>query len=74
MAGNQCNRRRLGTMRHAMREDALHEGKTTADRVTAFSDAVFAVIVTIMVLELKAPINRHFQLSGLYGPRRSAMR
>ena len=55
MAGNQCNRRRLGTMRHAMREDALHEGKTTADRVTAFSDAVFAVIVTIMVLELKAP-------------------
>src|SRR6185295_15410559 len=26
-----------------------------ADRVAAFSDAVFAVIVTIMVLDLKAP-------------------
>ena len=29
--------------------------KITADRRTAFSDAVFAVIVTIMVLELRAP-------------------
>jgi uncharacterized membrane protein len=29
--------------------------KNTADRLTTFSDAVFAVIVTIMVLELKAP-------------------
>ncbi len=29
--------------------------KITADRLTAFSDAVFAVIVTIMVLELRAP-------------------
>src|ERR1700751_3233004 len=29
--------------------------KITADRLIAFSDAVFAVIVTIMVLELKAP-------------------
>jgi uncharacterized membrane protein len=28
---------------------------TSADRVAAYSDAVFAVIVTIMVLELKAP-------------------
>lgn len=27
----------------------------TSDRLAAFSDAVFAVIVTIMVLELKAP-------------------
>src|SRR5215472_776817 len=33
----------------------MREEKTTADRLTAFSDAVFAVIVTIMVLELKAP-------------------
>jgi uncharacterized membrane protein len=31
-----------------------HE-KVTADRLAAFSDAVFAVIMTIMVLELKAP-------------------
>jgi uncharacterized membrane protein len=33
----------------------MAEEKTTADRVAAFSDAVFAVIVTVMVLELKAP-------------------
>jgi uncharacterized membrane protein len=33
----------------------MREEKITADRLTAFSDAVFAVIVTIMVLELKAP-------------------
>lgn len=38
----------LGGARHT-------EEKITADRLTAFSDAVFAVIVTIMVLELKAP-------------------
>jgi len=31
------------------------EKKITADRMAAYSDAVFAVIVTIMVLELKAP-------------------
>lgn len=31
------------------------EEKITADRLAAYSDAVFAVIVTIMVLELKAP-------------------
>ncbi|HEX7362401.1 MAG TPA: TMEM175 family protein [Bryobacteraceae bacterium] len=31
------------------------EEKITADRLIAFSDAVFAVIVTVMVLELKAP-------------------
>jgi uncharacterized membrane protein len=33
----------------------MPEEKTSADRLAAFSDAVFAVIVTIMVLELKAP-------------------
>lgn len=32
----------------------MHE-KITADRIAAFSDAVFAVIVTVMVLELRAP-------------------
>jgi uncharacterized membrane protein len=33
----------------------MHEKKITADRLAAYSDAFFAVIVTIMVLELKAP-------------------
>jgi uncharacterized membrane protein len=33
----------------------MSEEKITADRLAAFSDAVFAVIVTIMVLEIKAP-------------------
>jgi uncharacterized membrane protein len=33
----------------------LPDEKLTADRLAAFSDAVFAVIVTIMVLELEAP-------------------
>ena len=33
----------------------MREQQTTADRLAAYSDAVFAVIVTIMVLELKAP-------------------
>jgi uncharacterized membrane protein len=33
----------------------MREGKDTADRLAAYSDAVFAVIVTVMVLELKAP-------------------
>src|SRR5262245_35893336 len=34
---------------------AMREENTTADRLAAYSDAFFAVIVTIMVLELKAP-------------------
>ncbi len=33
----------------------MREEKITADRMAAYSDAVFAVIVTIMVLELRAP-------------------
>lgn len=33
----------------------MFEEKTAADRLASYSDAVFAVIVTIMVLELKAP-------------------
>src|SRR5262249_22089146 len=37
------------------KEHAMREEKATADRLAAYSDAVFAVIVTIMVLELKAP-------------------
>ena len=33
----------------------MREAKETAHRLAAYSDAVFAVIVTVMVLELKAP-------------------
>jgi len=33
----------------------MHESSTSADRLGAFSDAVIAVIITIMVLELKPP-------------------
>jgi len=42
----------------------MPEKKETADRLAAYSDAVFAVIVTIMVLELKAPEQAAF--SGLW--------
>lgn len=42
----------------------MREEKITAERLAAFSDAVFAVIVTIMVLELKAPDVSAF--SGLW--------
>lgn len=33
----------------------MREEKTTADRLAAYLDAVFAVIVTVMVLEHRAP-------------------
>jgi len=33
----------------------MREEKITAHRLAAYSDAVFAVIVTVMVLELRAP-------------------
>jgi uncharacterized membrane protein len=39
----------------------MGEDKVTADRLAAYSDAVFAVIVTIMVLELKAPEQSGFR-------------
>jgi uncharacterized membrane protein len=42
--------------------------KITADRLAAFSDAVFAVIVTIMVLELKAPDQPTFSALGPLWP------
>ncbi|HEX5228326.1 MAG TPA: TMEM175 family protein [Bryobacteraceae bacterium] len=38
----------------------MAEERITAERLIAFSDAVFAVIVTIMVLELKAPEEASF--------------
>jgi Endosomal/lysosomal potassium channel TMEM175 len=37
------------------KERAVSEEKETAHRLAACSDAVFAVIVTVMVLELRAP-------------------
>jgi len=39
----------------------MRQEKITADRLAAFSDAVFAVIVTVMVLELKAPDQSAFR-------------
>ena len=36
-------------------ERSMREEKEKAHRLAAYSDAVFAVIVTIMVLELRAP-------------------
>lgn len=33
----------------------MSERKSTTERLGAFSDGVIAVIITIMVLELKAP-------------------
>src|SRR5262249_19977433 len=43
----------------------MAEEKITADRLATFSDAVFAVIVTVMVLELRAPDQPAF--SALWG-------
>jgi len=37
------------------KEGAVPEREATADRPAAYSDTVFAVIMTIMILELKAP-------------------
>ena len=47
------------------KERSYAGGKETADRLAAFSDAVFAVIVTVMVLELRHRISRDSRLSGL---------
>jgi uncharacterized membrane protein len=38
----------------------MRESQETAERLAAYSDAVFAVIVTIMVLELEAPEQPRF--------------
>jgi pimeloyl-ACP methyl ester carboxylesterase len=55
------------------RDEAMREQKTNADRLAAFSDAVIPVIITIMVLELRAPeeptfVDRaHASSLGSYG-------
>jgi uncharacterized membrane protein len=41
--------------RQNLKERAMREEKITAHRLAAYTDAVFAVIVTVMVLELRAP-------------------
>jgi uncharacterized membrane protein len=46
----------------------MREAKDTAERLAAYSDAVFAVIVTIMVLELKAPDQPSFSALGPLWP------
>jgi uncharacterized membrane protein len=46
----------------------------TADRLATFSDAVFAVIVTIMVLELSAPDEPEFSALLPLWPTAMAMR
>jgi uncharacterized membrane protein len=49
-------------------ERAMRDGTDTADRLAAYSDAVFAVIVTVMVLELKAPAEAAFSALGPLWP------
>ena len=39
----------------------MNEQRVATDRLAAFSDAVMAVIISIMVLELKAPEDATFQ-------------
>jgi uncharacterized membrane protein len=43
----------------------MREDQDTAHRLAAYSDAVFAVIVTIMVLELEAPEEASFAAVAL---------
>jgi uncharacterized membrane protein len=45
---------------HWQNEPSEAESRKTADRLWAYSDAVFAVIVTIMVLQLKPPKSDQF--------------
>ena len=46
----------------------MHAERATADRLAAYSDAVFAVIVTVMVLELRAPEQATFLALGPLWP------
>jgi uncharacterized membrane protein len=47
----------------------MREAKETAHRLAAYSDAVFAVIVTVMVLELRAPEQATFSALWPLWPR-----
>ena len=42
-------------MAFCLKEDIMPENKMHKGRVEAFSDGVIAIIITIMVLELKVP-------------------
>jgi uncharacterized membrane protein len=55
-------------MKISLQFASVREEKLTADRLAAFSDAVFAVIVTIMVLELRAPDRPAFSALGPLWP------
>jgi uncharacterized membrane protein len=52
----------------------MPEERETAHRLAAYSDAVFAVIVTVMVLELRAPGQPAFSALWPLWPTASAMR
>jgi uncharacterized membrane protein len=42
--------------------------QSAPDRVGAFSDGVFAIVITIMILELKKPEGATFQALGRLWP------
>jgi len=45
-----------------------YSARMEKNRVEAFSDAVLAIIITIMVLELRAPVGEHLSSLGGLGP------
>jgi hypothetical protein len=52
---------------HSQGGREMAEQRKVADRLWAYSDAVFAVIVTVMVLQLRTPPSHHFSsLLGLW--------
>ena len=51
-----------------MAEEPGQEGREGVNRIEAFSDGVLAIIITIMVLELKAPEEPGFTALGKLWP------